>query len=134
MHLPVAGQPAVRATAAECLRRGRPYLMTSIGALTDDALRAELHDLAASSRVQLHLCAGAMPAVDWMASAALAHAAKTRRKGICSSWHAQLLAEFEQSASLPVNLREAVAPARKFKFMLSCRVDFAPVQIFSFRY
>ena len=69
----MAGQPVVRETAAECLSSGRDYLMTSIGVLTDDALRDELETLATASGSRLYLCAGAMPGIDWMASAALAH-------------------------------------------------------------
>ena len=69
----MAGQPVVRETAADCLSMGRDYLMTSIGVLTDDALRAQLEMLAERSGAKLYLCAGAMPGVDWMLSAALAH-------------------------------------------------------------
>ena len=76
-----AGQPAVRSYAARVLReRGcgaaevRSIMLTSIGALTDDALRAELEGLARAGprSQQLLLCTGSLPAVDWLGAASLA--------------------------------------------------------------
>jgi aspartate dehydrogenase len=85
-----AGQPAVRSYGARVLGGGnggangggnddsamaaRSLLLTSIGALTDDALRAQLESLsrAAPRHVQLLLCTGSLPAVDWLGAASLA--------------------------------------------------------------
>jgi len=68
----VAGQPSVRAHGARCLHGGRDYLVTSIGALTDEALHARLRGAASVGRARLLLAAGAMPACDWMQGASLA--------------------------------------------------------------
>ena len=83
-----AGQPAVRSYGARVLGGGgnggggnaRSLLLTSIGALTDDALRAQLEALsrAAPRRVQLLLCTGSLPAVDWLGAASLAPIATAR--------------------------------------------------------
>ena len=67
-----AGQPSVRQHACRTLVSGRDFLVTSIGALTDDALYAELQSAADRHGSQLLLASGAMPAVDWMSGAALA--------------------------------------------------------------
>ena len=67
-----AGAPAVVEYAARVLRSGRRLLLVSIGALCDDALRAELEGLCASP-AQLLLAAGAMPGMDWMSAASLDH-------------------------------------------------------------
>lgn len=66
----VAGQSAVRAHASRVLRSGKPFLCTSIGALTDDGLRAELTAAALEGGTQLQLASGAMGALDWMGSSA----------------------------------------------------------------
>ena len=66
----VAGQSAVRAHAERVLRSGRPFLCTSIGALTDDALLTTLTDAALAGGTQLQLASGAMAALDWMGSSA----------------------------------------------------------------
>ena len=64
-----AGQGAVREHAARVLQQGRDFLCTSIGALTDDALLAELTRSASSAGGgQLQLASGAMPALDWMSA------------------------------------------------------------------
>jgi aspartate dehydrogenase len=67
-----AGQPAVRAMASNCLRLGRDFLITSIGALTDDAFYLQLQNDARENGAQLQLASGAMPCCDWMQSASLA--------------------------------------------------------------
>ena len=66
----VAGQAAVRAHASRVLRSGKPFLCTSIGALTDDGLRAELTRAALEGGTQLQLASGAMAGLDWMGSSA----------------------------------------------------------------
>ena len=66
-----AGQPAVRQHAKRCLEMGRGFMITSIGALTDDTLYEDLHHVAEANGSRLILCTGSMPAVDWMGSAAL---------------------------------------------------------------
>jgi aspartate dehydrogenase len=67
-----AGQPAVRAFASTCLQLGRDFLVTSIGALTDDGFYEDLKNDAQVSGAQLQLASGAMPCCDWMQSASLA--------------------------------------------------------------
>mmetsp|Transcript_109126 Transcript_109126/g.340104 ORF Transcript_109126/g.340104 Transcript_109126/m.340104 type:complete len:285 (+) Transcript_109126:27-881(+) len=67
----VAGQDAVRSCGERCLKSlGRHFLITSIGALCDDALHSELLSAAQAGGSQLLLAAGALPGVDWMSSAA----------------------------------------------------------------
>ena len=56
-----AGQGAVREHAVRVLDRGRDFLCTSIGALTDDALLARLTASATANGSQLQLASGAMP-------------------------------------------------------------------------
>ena len=46
-----------------CLRAGRDFLITSIGALTDDGYYAELVEAATAGGSQLMLASGAMLAV-----------------------------------------------------------------------
>ena len=63
--------------AERCLAAGRDFLVTSVGAVTDDALFGRLQCTAspvgsqAGRGGQLLVAAGAMPAVDWMGSASL---------------------------------------------------------------
>lgn len=66
-----AGQGVVRDHGLRCLGLRRDFLLTSVGALCDDALHQSLHAAAAASGSRLMLAAGAMPAMDWMSSAAL---------------------------------------------------------------
>lgn len=82
-----AGQEPLRAYGERILRSGRSLLVTSIGAFADDALLTNLADIARSHQVRLYLASGALPAVDWMASAALAGpctAAITQSKPVAS--------------------------------------------------
>ncbi|MEO7405185.1 MAG: aspartate dehydrogenase domain-containing protein, partial [Burkholderiales bacterium] len=67
-----AGQEALRDYAGRTLQSGRSLLVTSIGAFSDDAFFAGLSALAEQGAGRLLLASGALPAVDWMASAALA--------------------------------------------------------------
>jgi aspartate dehydrogenase len=73
-----AGQPAVRQYGKRCLEMGRDLMITSIGALTDDALYEDLSSTAEASGARLILCTGSMPALDWMGSAALDHCAEVK--------------------------------------------------------
>lgn len=67
-----AGQPAVVACAERTMQAGRDLLVTSVGALTADALYDSLTASAADPTCgRLLVAAGAMPAVDWMASASM---------------------------------------------------------------
>ena len=66
-----AGQPAVRSYGRQVLAQGRTLLVTSIGALCDDALYRELQDTASASGGRLLLASGAMPGLDWMRSSSL---------------------------------------------------------------
>jgi aspartate dehydrogenase len=67
-----AGQESVRLYAKRCLRDGRDVIMTSIGALTDGKLHAELEKTADLNHAQLMLCSGALPGSDWLGAAGLA--------------------------------------------------------------
>ena len=73
-----AGQPAVRQYGKRCLEMGRDLMITSIGALTDDALYEGLSSIAEENGARLILCTGSMPALDWMGSAALDRCAEVK--------------------------------------------------------
>lgn len=67
-----AGQPAVVAHAKRTMTAGRDLLVTSVGALTSDPLYESLVALGSEpANGRLLVAAGAMPAVDWMASASM---------------------------------------------------------------
>ncbi len=66
-----AGHAAVKAYGAEVLSRGTDVLVVSIGALTDDSLRNDLHSAARRSGAQLILCSGAIGGIDLLSAAAL---------------------------------------------------------------
>lgn len=66
-----AGQPWVKQYGERVLTAGRSLLVTSVGAFTDDALYQSLISAATRSGGRLLIAAGAMPAMDWMSSAAL---------------------------------------------------------------
>lgn len=66
-----AGQPWVRDHGRRVLAAGRDLLVTSVGALTDDALHEELLAAAREGGSRLLVASGAMPGIDWMSSAAL---------------------------------------------------------------
>ncbi|MEM7343288.1 MAG: aspartate dehydrogenase domain-containing protein, partial [Chloroflexota bacterium] len=67
-----AGQDALRHYGVRVLEGGANFLVTSIGAFTDDDFFAELIACADKYNSQLLLASGALPGVDWMTSAALA--------------------------------------------------------------
>jgi len=71
-----AGQSAVKQHGKRCLEMGRDLMITSIGALTDDAFYEDLSATAEANGSRLILCTGSMPAVDWMGSASLADCEK----------------------------------------------------------
>ncbi len=64
-----AGHGAVRAWGPTALRRGIDFLVISIGALADPALRAELRQAAVDGGAKLVLAAGAVAGADALASA-----------------------------------------------------------------
>ncbi len=66
-----AGHAAVKAYGTKVLSTGTELLVVSIGALTDDALRASLHDAAAKSGARLILCSGAIGGIDLLSAARL---------------------------------------------------------------
>ena len=66
-----ASHEALRAHGALALQAGADVACVSIGALTDDALMAELSAAADSSGAQLILCPGALGGVDILAAAGL---------------------------------------------------------------
>eukprot|EP00929_Paragymnodinium_shiwhaense_P069511 TRINITY_DN35051_c0_g1_i1.p1 TRINITY_DN35051_c0_g1~~TRINITY_DN35051_c0_g1_i1.p1 ORF type:complete len:344 (-),score=42.91 TRINITY_DN35051_c0_g1_i1:334-1365(-) len=68
-----AGQPVVKEFGTRSLTSGKDFLVTSIGAFTNEDLYAELRTLAVKHGRRLELAAGSMPALDWMHSAALLH-------------------------------------------------------------
>ena len=96
-----AGQEALRALAAPVLAAGRTLLVTSIGAFTDDAFLAATIEQAERAGGRLLLASGALPALDWMSSAALAGectAAITQAKPV-ASWRgtpAEALADLDR--------------------------------------
>lgn len=67
-----AGQPAVVAHAGRTMEAGRDLLVTSVGALTSDPLYESLIVSGSDpTNGRLLVAAGAMPAIDWMASASM---------------------------------------------------------------
>jgi aspartate dehydrogenase len=87
--LECAGHEAVRAHGVRCLEAGADLVLTSIGALVDDALRASLEDAAVASARRLILAAAGIGALDILAGAAvggLESVAMTVRKDP-SAWY-----------------------------------------------
>ena len=67
-----AGQPTVRSFGERALLAGCDFIVTSTGALTDDALHERLSSAASGAASgRLHLASGAMPGLDWMQAAAM---------------------------------------------------------------
>ncbi len=67
-----AGQPTVVSFGERALLAGCDFIVTSTGALTDDALHERLSNAAAGAASgRLHLASGAMPGLDWMQAAAM---------------------------------------------------------------
>ncbi len=90
-----AGQDALRRYGSRVLDSGRHLLITSIGALTDDAFFGRLVESAQKGEARIFLISGALPAVDWMAAAALAgpcSATITQAKPV-ASWRGTPAAE-----------------------------------------
>ncbi|RPJ40761.1 MAG: aspartate dehydrogenase [Deltaproteobacteria bacterium] len=97
-----AGQDALRQYGTRVLDSGRHLLITSIGALTDDAFFGRLVESAQKSIARIFLISGALPAVDWMAAAALTGAcstAITQAKPV-ASWRGTPAAEVVDLAGL----------------------------------
>jgi aspartate dehydrogenase len=87
--LECAGHQAVREHGARCLEHGADLVLTSIGALTDDALRMRIEAAAAASRRRLVLASAGIGALDILAAAAvggLDRVAMTVRKDP-SAWY-----------------------------------------------
>lgn len=68
-----AGHAAVRDTVPQCLALGLPVLVSSIGALHDEALLAGLVETARASRGRLLLASGALGALDYVRAVRDAH-------------------------------------------------------------
>lgn len=62
----VAGQAAVREYLGNCLEAGVPVVMTSVGAMADDAQGQALHDAARAGNTQLMIPAGAIGSLDYL--------------------------------------------------------------------
>ncbi len=67
-----AGQDALRMFGYQTLAKGIDLMVASIGAFTDDGFYRELIRVAENRGARVMLISGALPAVDWMAAAALA--------------------------------------------------------------
>jgi aspartate dehydrogenase len=88
LAIEAAGQDALRRYGCRILDSGRHLLITSIGALTDDAFHGRLVKSSEKKRGRVFLVSGALPAVDWMGAAALSgncSAEITQAKPV-SSW------------------------------------------------
>ncbi len=64
-----AGPEAIRRHGADCLGLGVPLLLSSVGALGDDALRASLVAAADRNRTRLYLPSGALAGLDYVRAA-----------------------------------------------------------------
>jgi aspartate dehydrogenase len=87
--LECAGHQAVRDHGARCLEAGADLVLTSVGALVDDALQARLHDAAAAADRRLIIASAGIGALDILAAAAvggLERVVVTVRKDP-SAWH-----------------------------------------------
>ena len=69
--LECAGHQAVRDHGSRCLERGADLVLTSIGALTDDALRIRLENAARSAGKRLVLASAGIGALDILSAAAV---------------------------------------------------------------
>jgi aspartate dehydrogenase len=69
--LECAGHQAVRDHGVRCLEGGADLVLTSIGALVDDALRADLERAAATSNRRLILASAGIGALDILSAAAV---------------------------------------------------------------
>ena len=68
----VAGQEAVEQYGIKALHTGADFMVSSIGAFTDDELYNNLSQCAVGVPGNLHLVAGALPGVGWMQGASSA--------------------------------------------------------------
>ena len=68
----VAGQNAVSQYGIRALKSGADFMVSSIGAFTDDDLFQKMTHLAEENSGNLYLVAGALPGVDWMHGASIA--------------------------------------------------------------
>jgi aspartate dehydrogenase len=87
--LECAGHTAVRDHGARCLRAGADLVLTSIGALVDDRLRADLETAAAAGGRRLILASAGIGALDILSAAAvggLERVAITVRKDPSAWW------------------------------------------------
>jgi aspartate dehydrogenase len=87
--LECAGHEAVRAHGVRCIESGADLVLTSIGALVDDALRGALENAAAANARRLILASAGIGALDILAAAAvggLERVAMTVRKDP-SAWY-----------------------------------------------
>jgi aspartate dehydrogenase len=87
--LECAGHAAVREHGARCLRAGADLVLTSIGALVDDRLRADLERAAAAGGRRLILASAGIGALDILGAAAvggLDRVAMTVRKDPSAWW------------------------------------------------
>ncbi|MCC2597173.1 aspartate dehydrogenase [Pusillimonas sp. MFBS29] len=66
-----AGQEAVKQYARLCLESGRPFLVSSVGALADDSLYGALLDAARKGNTRMLIPSGAIGGLDYIRSAAL---------------------------------------------------------------
>lgn len=116
----VAGQPAVLEYAESCLKAGIAFLLSSVGALADDAQRQLLYDAAEAGKARLIIPAGAVASLDYLG--AVRHADGLRvtyesRKPV-SAWESELaeLGHDVGTLSEPVVLYEgdAATAARKY--------------------
>jgi aspartate dehydrogenase len=113
-----AGHEAVRGVVRECLALGLPVLISSIGALHDDALRQKLVATARENRGRLLLASGALGALDYVRAVRGARELELRYESRKppAAWRAELAALGHDADRLdaPVtlfsgNAREAAA-------------------------
>lgn len=108
-----AGHAAVREVVPECLSRGLPVLISSIGALHDEALFRRLVDIAGGHGGRLLLASGALGALDYVravrAAEDLSLAYESRKPP--AAWAEELRALGHDPAALasPVTLFEGSA-------------------------
>jgi aspartate dehydrogenase len=98
-----AGQDALRQYGNRILESGWNLLITSIGALTDDDFFEGLKKRAEKNGTRIFLISGALPAMDWLAAAALSgdcSAIITQAKPV-ASWRGTPAAEIVDLDNLP---------------------------------
>jgi aspartate dehydrogenase len=113
--LECAGHEAVRAHGIRCLEAGADLVLTSIGALVDDALRKALEDAAAANARRLILPSAGIGALDVLSAAAvggLDRVVMTVRKDP-SAWHGTAAADLCDLAALRAPLVIYDGPVRE---------------------